>query len=124
MSEKYTLLYIDDEPTNLLVFQATFSRYYNVITVESGFEGLLILQSNPNIKIVITDFRMPEMDGVEFITKAKNITSDKLYYILTGYDITVELTNAIEYGMIKKCFFKPFRMKEIIETINKDIENI
>lgn len=66
MDKKYNILYVDDETNNLTAFVATFRRQFNVFTATSGREGMDIMRHN-NIQIVITDQRMPEMTGVQFL---------------------------------------------------------
>ena len=84
MSSKITVLYIDDEPINLMLFEEIFSQNYEIITAGSGSEGLKILQSNPLIKVVISDMKMPVMNGIDFNSKAKTEFPDIVYFILTG----------------------------------------
>ncbi len=66
IKEKIQLLYVDDEPNNLISFKAAFRRDFNVFVAESGLEGQEILKNNAT-SIVITDQRMPNMTGVEFL---------------------------------------------------------
>ncbi len=81
---KDTVLYIDDEFINLDVFEVAFENYYNVITVKSGEEALKILKEN-EIGVVITDQRMPDMSGIEFIETAKKKYPETVFMILTAY---------------------------------------
>jgi two-component system, response regulator, stage 0 sporulation protein F len=117
-----TILYIDDEPINLMVFEETFNRVYKVITAESGIKGLEILNSNSDINVVISDMKMPGMNGIEFINKAKNNFPDIVYFILTGYNINEEITNAINNKLIVKYFCKPFDVNEIQISIEESMK--
>jgi len=65
---KITILYVDDEENNLFSFKAVFRIKYNVLTALSGDEALEIL-SKKQVHVIITDQRMPEMTGVEFLEK-------------------------------------------------------
>ena len=71
MSKQITILYVDDEPINLMLFEACFNDKYTVICAESGQEALDIMEQNPNITAVISDMKMPEMNGIEYIKFAK-----------------------------------------------------
>ena len=113
MNEKKTLLYVDDEPINLKLFIINFRNKYHVLTAGSGFEGLTLLRSAPETRIVISDMKMPGMNGVEFIRKAKKDFPNMAYFILTGFDITEEIADALNEGIIYKYFRKPFNLKEI-----------
>ena len=66
--KKYNILFVDDEKYNLTVFRAAFRRYFNIFLANSAQEGLEVLEKHP-IQLVITDQRMPEMTGVEFLEK-------------------------------------------------------
>ena len=65
-TDKITILYVDDEANNLVSFKAVFRVKYQVYTAISGDEALKILGEKP-IEIIITDQRMPNMSGVEFL---------------------------------------------------------
>jgi len=122
MKQNATLLYVDDEPINLTVFELNFKKKYKVITASSGKEGLLRLEENRDIIIVISDMKMPGMDGIEFIRKAKENFDSITYFILTGFDITEEISKALDENIIQKYFRKPFNVKEIDSTIAKILE--
>ena len=118
MSKKIKILYLDDEPVNVQLFEIVFSQKHEVITAYSGNEGLKLLKTNA-VDIVISDMKMPKMTGLEFITIAQEMYPDKKYYILTGYDVTKQIQNAIDSGLIIKYFKKPFNMDEIESSINE-----
>ena len=64
----YSILYIDDEENNLTSFKSTFRRDYHIHVASTGQEGLEIMEKH-NIQLVITDQRMPDMTGIEFLEK-------------------------------------------------------
>lgn len=121
MKFETTILYVDDEPINLMLFSQLFGRKYNVITGESGYAGLHLIETNPSIDVVISDMKMPGMNGLEFIQKAKELNSDIHYYILTGYDITPEIIIALKHGLIDHYFQKPFNFHEIEAVITRKL---
>lgn len=119
-SEDITILYVDDEEPNLFLFQVAFEDKYEVITSISGQEGLEKLKNAHNrIIVVISDMRMPEMNGVEFIKKAREQYSHIGYFILTGFDYNDEIDQAIKENIIHKFFTKPFRQEEIESAIEE-----
>jgi response regulator RpfG family c-di-GMP phosphodiesterase len=118
MDDKKTILYVDDEQTNLLLFRINFQKRYNVITCLSGIEGLEQLSEHPEIDIVISDMKMPGMDGVEFAKKAKKEFPKVIFYILTGFDISPEIEEILNTKIIHKYYCKPFNVSEIEESIN------
>jgi two-component system, response regulator, stage 0 sporulation protein F len=123
MGKKQTVLYIDDEFTNLLLFEEIFREWFEIIIVESGHKALKILEQKPEIKAIVCDMKMPIMNGIEFISKAKTMFPDKVYFILTGFDINQEISEAIHKGLIFKYFQKPLHVDEIYKSINKSIDN-
>lgn len=119
MSKIATMLYVDDEPLNLTLFSINFERKFQILTALSGYEGLNVLKSNPETKVVISDMKMPGMNGVEFIRQAKKDFPDIVYFIFTGFDITHEIAEALRNKLIHKYFSKPLNMKEIENSINE-----
>jgi len=121
MSDKPTILYVDDEPTNLLLFRINFQKKYTVITAISGYEGLEKLRAHPEIVIVISDMKMPGINGIEFIKLAKVDYPKIIYFILTGYDITPEIEEALNSKLIHMYFSKPFRVDDIDRSLTETI---
>ncbi len=119
MKNKITLLYVDDEILNLTLFKLNFKKEYTIFTAESGEEGLNILKENNEISAVISDMKMPGMNGVEFIRTAKNMFPKISYFILTGFDITEEIADALNENVIEKYFRKPFNKREIISSLQE-----
>lgn len=113
------ILYVDDEPMNLKVFEMSFRRKFRILTANSSMEALEILASNRDVSAVISDMRMPEMTGLHFISIAKEHFFDINYYILTGYAVTPEISDAINSKLIKQYFRKPLNVGEIEREILK-----
>ncbi len=117
MNEKPKILYVDDEIVNLQLFKLVFSNKYEVFTAENGLKGLELLDNNHSVSIVISDMKMPLMNGIEFIQKSKAKYQKISYFILTGYEITNEIQEALNLGLIVKYFRKPFNKSEIESEI-------
>jgi len=118
MSELKTILYVDDEQVNTYLFELNLRKRFKVLTGQSGFEGLKILSENSDVCVVISDMKMPGMNGIEFIKKAREHRPDIEYYIITGYDITPEIEEALNSSLIHRYYCKPFNFKEIESAIN------
>jgi len=122
-SRNITLLYVDDEEINLFLFKATFASKYQVITAVSGSEGLKKLEGHHNeIIVVISDMKMPEMDGLAFILCAKEKYLHIAYFILTAYEFDERIEEALENNVIQKFFTKPFDVAELEVAIEKAAE--
>ena len=105
------LLYIDDEPYNLELFQLTFIGKLEVLLASSAKEGLNILASDPTIDLVIADLEMPITSGIEFIKIAKKIYPDLPFYVLSGYDYYDECE---KLDFVAGFFQKPFQRDVIL----------
>ncbi len=101
------ILYVDDEINNLTSFKAAFRRDYMVYTAESGEEGERILAEN-DINIIITDQRMPNMTGVEFLEKILPQHPDPIRILLTGYTDITAVIDAINKGKVYHYLTKPW----------------
>jgi len=119
-----TILYVDDEPINLRLFAINLRRNFVVLTANSAEEGIEMLKSHTEICAVVSDMRMPGMNGLEFIRAAQVNRPDIRYFILTGYDITSEISDALKDRVILEYFSKPFKPNEVIEVINKSLGSI
>ncbi len=117
-NKKITVLYVDDEENNLLTFKATFRLKYNVYTAISGAEAISIIQNNP-IHIIITDQRMPEMTGVQFLEEVIQINPEPMRILLTGYADLGAVIDAVNKGKIFHYLSKPWNEQELEETIER-----
>ena len=118
MSRKHTILYVDDEPINLELFRLNLKKFYNIYIAERPKDGLELLKKHDDIEVVISDMRMPEMDGLTFIKEAKKDYPNIYYYILTGYDIDEDISQALKEDLIQQYFMKPFDIESIIVSVN------
>lgn len=119
-SKNITVLYVDDEEINLFLFKATFASKYQVITALSGPEGLRKLDGHHNeIIVVISDMKMPLMDGLVFIQQAKAKYLHIAYFILTAYEFDERIEEALRNNVIQKFFTKPFDVPELEGAIEK-----
>jgi response regulator RpfG family c-di-GMP phosphodiesterase len=112
--DQISILYVDDEEINLFLFKASFQKKYHVITAGSGMEGLELLdQYKDRVIVVISDMNMPQMNGIQFIEAARQEHENLAYFILTGYDYSQEIDQALKSNIVHKFFTKPFVSKEI-----------
>lgn len=119
--KKITILYVDDEENNLYSFKATFRMKYKVFIALSGDEALEIMKSQP-VHIIITDQRMPNMTGVEFLEKVIEIFPDPIRILLTGYADMGAVVDAVNKGKIFHYLAKPWNEEELDMTISRAFE--
>ncbi len=119
---KYTILFVDDEINILQSLKRVFRKEpYKILTASSGKEGLEILEETP-VDLLISDHRMPEMTGVEFMAEVKKRFPDIMRIILTGYTDVNSITAAINEGNVYKFILKPWEDDQLRETIREALE--
>ncbi len=117
-ADKINILYVDDEQNNLISFKATFRMKYAVFTAISGEEAIKILDSQP-IDIIVTDQRMPNMTGVEFLESILEKHPDPMRILLTGYADLNAVIDAVNKGKIFHYLTKPWNEEELDMTIKR-----
>jgi len=108
------LLFVDDEEINLLLFKMSFSGHYNIITTDSPLKALEMIKEN-NIRVVITDYKMPVMNGMDLILEIKKTKPEIIFIILSGY---FEAEVNLEKEMIYKYVMKPWDKIEFIKIVD------
>jgi len=119
---KYSILYVDDEEINLRVFKSTFEDEFEVYTAISGEDGLKIFQEN-KIDLIITDQRMPEMTGVEFLKRVLEHNPEPNRILLTGFSDIDALSSAVNDGKIYQYINKPWDESELKPVIYQALES-
>ncbi len=117
----FSILYVDDERQNLVSFKASFRRYYDIYTAQSGKEALEILRSQA-IDLVISDQRMPEMTGVELFEKVLKEFPDPIRMVMTGYSDMHAIVNAVNKGKIYYYIAKPWKHDELKLILDNALE--
>ncbi|WP_209329127.1 response regulator [Lunatimonas salinarum] len=119
MNATRKVLCVDDEPINLLILKKILGTEYLVYTAENALLGLEILNQEPDLKFVITDMRMPGMDGLEFIGEASKRFKDKRFFMLSGFEIDEKIQAALDSGLISQYFMKPANFDEIHRALQE-----
>ncbi|NOY65598.1 MAG: response regulator [Nitrospirae bacterium] len=121
--EPIKILCIDDERNVLRSLKRVFLEDdYEILTAESGKEGLEILKSEQPVQIVISDYRMPGMNGVDFLKAVYENWPDTVRIVLSGYADTASVVEAINEGQIYKFIPKPWNDNDLRVTISNAIE--
>ena len=122
LKDVYNILYVDDEENNLNSFRAALRRNYNIYTALSGEEGIDIL-SKTDIHVIVTDQRMPQMTGVQFLQHIPD-AQDNVKIILTGFSDMESIIEAINTGKVYRYITKPWDKDELKITIDNAIETV
>jgi PAS domain S-box-containing protein len=117
------ILFVDDEETIVLMTQQTLERLgYQVTPRTSGVEALEAFRTQPdNFDLVITDFTMPNMTGIELAPKLLEIRSDIPIIICTGFSEIIDKNRAQAIG-IREYVMKPIAKEEVARTIRKVLD--
>jgi response regulator RpfG family c-di-GMP phosphodiesterase len=120
MSEK--ILFVDDEPNILFAIQRQLRKKYELETATSPLVGLEKIKNNGPFAIVVSDYRMPEMDGVQFLTKVREIEDDTVRMMLTGFaDVKVTI-NAVNEGKIFRFLTKPCAQETLVTALDNGLQ--
>jgi response regulator RpfG family c-di-GMP phosphodiesterase len=115
------ILYVDDEVINLELLQLTFINEFRIITAGSAQEGLDLMEQHPDIHVIISDLKMPVMNGLEFIKEIKRRYPEKVCMLLTGFLESEILLEGFNKELIFRYLMKPWNMQELGETIREAI---
>ncbi|MCK5404869.1 MAG: response regulator, partial [Desulfobulbaceae bacterium] len=106
---EHTVLFVDDEKNILKALQRLFlDEEYAILTAESGKEALSLLDSGETPTVIVSDQRMPEMDGAEFLALAKERQPESIRMVLTGYADINAAVDAVNRGGIYRYIMKPW----------------
>ena len=120
--QKHTVLCVDDEKNILSSLKRLLRKEnYTLLTATSAKEGLEILEKE-KVHLVISDQRMPSMNGTEFLAKVKKRYPNILRIILTGYTDVDSITESINKGHIYKFFLKPWNDHTLMLEIRQALE--
>ncbi len=119
--DKVKLLYVDDEEINLFLFEEMMGDKYDLVLASSGPEGLKKLRENLDIQVIISDLKMPKMNGLEMIYEAKKIKEELYCFILSGFEMVDEIRRAMDMNIIIKYFMKPADWDRIDRTVRNFI---
>ncbi len=119
MSEKIKILYVDDEPDNLVGFKASLRFQYQVITAVNIPQALSVLANHPDIRVVFCDQRMPEKTGVEFFEEIRISFPLPVRVLITAYTDIESIINAINKGNIFRYVKKPWAEADVISAIEE-----
>lgn len=115
------IIYVDDEPINLELFRINFRNDYRVFTAGSAAEGLKIIERE-NINVIISDLRLPEMNGLELIEHIKAKWPNKACMLLTAYIESDVMLKAINQELIFRYITKPWKKDEVHRIIEAAFE--
>ena len=119
--DKYNILLVDDEADNLALLYRTLRGSYNLEKSTSPLQALEMIKDK-HFELVISDHKMPEMDGVEFLKRVQLSSPSTMRILLTAYSDANILIDAINYAKIYRYVKKPFNPDELQLIVSSALE--
>ncbi len=118
---KAAVLVVDDEIDNVEALERLFRKSYTVYKATSAKDALPFLNKT-DLAVIISDQRMPEMTGVEFLAESIKVTPDAIRILLTGYADIESVISAVNSGHIYRYITKPWDPVDLTNTVQKAVE--
>jgi len=119
MKGKRKILYVDDEEINIKLFVLSLKNKFDIVTAQSAKKGLELLEEDSQINVVISDLKMPEMDGLEFIKRIKERNNSIVCMLLTGFIESEVMLEGFNQEYIYRYLIKPWNKIQLISTIEE-----
>ncbi|MEJ2200654.1 MAG: response regulator [Desulfuromonadaceae bacterium] len=124
MENPAQILFVDDEKNVLKALQRLFmDDEYELFTANSGPEGLDILRQESGIQLVVTDYRMPQMNGVDFLQEVSKHWPETVRIVLSGFADTAAVVSAINEGQVYRFVGKPWNDEDLRQTIRQALHH-
>jgi response regulator RpfG family c-di-GMP phosphodiesterase len=117
------ILVVDDEQDNLDLLYRTFRKEFAVFRADSGVRALEIPSQEGEMEAIISDQRMSEMKGTEFLSRTVSDFPDRMRIILTGYTDINDLIDAINSGQVHKYINKPWELEQLKLVVLEETQN-
>ncbi|WP_072621809.1 SpoIIE family protein phosphatase [Spirulina major] len=121
-SKKLKLMVVDDEPDNLDLLFRTFRRDFKVFKADGAVSALELLDTEGEMAVIISDQRMPVMNGTEFLSKTVDRFPETIRILLTGYTDVEDLVDAINSGKVFKYITKPWNPENLKTVVQQASE--
>jgi DNA-binding NtrC family response regulator len=118
MSDKASILFVDDEERVLRSLDMLFKSRFKVYTTIDGNEAVDIVRRD-RIHVVVSDQRMPKITGVEVLRRVREASPNTMRLLLTGYSDLEAIVNSVNEGEIFRYLSKPWSAKEIMATVSQ-----
>ena len=112
------VLFVDDEPSILNGIGRRLGAHYELVTARSGEEGLAAIDKGPPFPVMVTDMRMPKMNGIQFIHAARAKSPDSVFIMLAGNQDQATAIQALNEGDVFRFLTKPSQSSDLTNAID------
>ncbi len=116
------ILCVDDEPNILSGYQRALRKQFEIETASGGAEALQKIKACGPYAVLVTDMRMPGMDGVQFLQEARRVAPDSVRIMLTGNADQQTATDAVNDGHIFRFLSKPCPPEDLARALSAGLE--
>jgi DNA-binding NtrC family response regulator len=119
---EHRILFVDDEPNILDGYKRQLRKQFNIETAEGGERGLDMVKNNGPFSVVVSDLKMPGIDGNHFLALVKEVSPETTRILLTGYADLKSAIEAINNGNIFRLLTKPCDRLDLVQALENGIE--
>lgn len=120
--KEYKILLVDDEINILQAFTRHLRREFNISTALSGQEGLQLMEEQGPFAVVVSDLKMPGMDGIQFLSRVREVYPDTVRMMLTGHADLNAAIEAINSGQVYRFMVKPLSVENLRANLLEGLE--
>jgi two-component system, response regulator PhcR len=120
--ERPYVLYVDDEKANRVVFEQSLVSDFRILTASDGPTALQLLDQHEEIAVVVTDMRMPHMNGEDLLRVVKERWPHIIRIVVTAYSDIDPILRAINEGLVARYILKPWVRAELVQVLRWAIE--
>lgn len=116
------ILFVDDDSNILAGYQRSLRKDFEITVASSGMEGLLALKDKGPFAVIVSDYRMPVMDGIKFLMETQKINRESVRIMLTGQADLQAAIDAVNEGSLFRFLLKPCPHEDLIKTLKDGVE--
>jgi DNA-binding NtrC family response regulator len=116
------ILLIDDDRDVLDAFKRNLRDSFDVVTALGSAEAVRLLKNSDEFAVVVTDYKMPDMDGLALLTIVKKFSPNSIRVMITGYPEIDMAIDAVNQGNVFRLLTKPYPVSRLIRILNECVE--
>lgn len=117
-----SVLFVDDDPRILTSFKRSLAQHFNVFTADSPELGLRLIDQGGPFSVIVSDMRMPGMNGIEFFSQVQQRGQDSTRILLTGYADQHTAIEAVNRGKVFRFLTKPCEVETLVPILREGVD--